>query len=507
MSPAPSSSQPSSAHLLPVPRPGRRPRGAGALPGGGRRPLLIPGEAGRVHSDASATIAIASSYVSQTPLIYAAPEEFIIVESDTTTTTTTTSTYAGPITAVDEYIWGFRYAIIESAYASPFISYSNQYDIGEVHIINKDYKQQRLNNLRYSGPFIGRTQINRLNRFTYNDVMEMEDKHGIIYGLEEVGDTLKVLQTSMNTSVYLGLEYYTDSGGNTQLVTTNAVLGSKRPHEEDYGTIFSRGFVKVDRSLFYYDIYSGKIIRDDPNGQKIISLLLDQQGNPYGIDSEIRAKSRALLDSGVSNVDVIVGSDEKNGVVYFTFLDSNTPANNETMAYHVWDGRWVGNSSFVPELYSNMGDNMFISFKSGEFWKHNSDSVLRNNFYGVQYSSEIHIVSNINAKDEKSWDAIEVASNKLWTIADNDSLVIDPSARYPGGMQSKILAADWEQYEEGFRAAFNFDMLSGDNATANAYYLYNGRELRGRNMLIKLKNSDTSEVNLILVKVYSKVSR
>ena len=235
-----------------------------------------------------------------------------------------------------------------------------------------------------------------------------------------------------------------------------------------------------------------------PNGQQAVSL--------GGIDSYLRTKSRTLLDSGLSNIDVISGIDEKNGVVYFTFLDSATPANDETIGYHIHENRWVGNYSFVPELYSTMGDNMFISFKSGEFYKHNSDSVNRNYFYGVQYGSEIHVVSNVNPQVLKSWDSIEVGSNKLWTIADNDSIIIDASTRYGGGMQSKILSGDWEEYEEVFRAPFNFDMLSGDNSAVNVYYLHNGRELRGRNMLIKMKNADISEVNLVMVTVNSKIS-
>jgi len=65
---------------------------------------------------------------------------------------------------------------------------------------------------------------------------------------------------------------------------------------------------------------------------------------------------------------------------------------------------------------------------------------------------------------------------------------------------------DWEEYEEVFRAAFNYDMLTAGGNTLNVYYLHNGRELKGKNILIKLKNEDTSEVNLFLVKVYSRQS-
>jgi hypothetical protein len=452
----------------------------------------------RAHENASGTIYVGECYAYEAPLVALSGEGPTPSAPTTTSTTTTSSTFTTIVEDIFSEPYGIRTFPIFTMYKSLFNPNSRIRDIGEPHIVNKDYREQRLNALAHSGPFIARTQVNELNRFDYDAFEALDDKHGTIYGLREVGQTLKVLQTSKNTSIYLGREYYVDSKGNEQLVLTDNVLGSKRPHEEEYGTVFSRSIAHVDRDLFYYDIYSGKIIRDMPNGQQPISL--------NGIDSYLRLKSRALLDSGLSNIDVLSGIDEKNGVVYFTFLDSNTPANDETIGYHMFENRWIGNTSFIPEIYSNMGDNMFISFKDGELYKHNSDSVNRNYFYGSQYSSEIHLVSNVNPQVLKSWDTIEVASNKLWTLAENDSIVIDSSTRYSGGMQSKILSVDWEEYEEVFRAAFNYDLLTGDNATANAYYLHNGRELRGRNMLLKLKNTDTSEVNLVLVTVNSKLS-
>lgn len=463
--------------------------------------ITNPGEPSRSHYNGNGTLPIAECYAYEMPLVALFGEETFRTPIDITTTTSTTTSTTFTTDIAEEFSshYGIRSFPVLTRYQNPFKENSDVFDIGEVHIIDPDYKQQRLNNLRYSGPFIARTKINQLNRFDYDAVREMEDRYGRIYGLKQVGHTLKVLQTKKNTSIYLGREYYVDAQGNQQLILTDNVLGSKTEHPEDYGTIFPCSLVKADRSIFYYDIYSAKIIRDDPNGQKVISL--------DGIDSYLRTKSRVLLNSGIGNVDVIAGVDQKNGIVYFTFTDSNDSGNNETISYHIWDQRWLGNHSFIPELYSSMGDNMFVSFKSGELWKHNSDAVNKNSFYGIAYSSEIHLVSNINPQVMKQWDSIEVASNKLWTIADDDSIVIDASTRHPGGMQSKILSGDWEEYEEVFRAAFNFDMLTGDNATANNYYLHNGRELRGRNMLIKLKNSDTSEVNLVLVKIYSKASQ
>ena len=161
----------------------------------------------------------------------------------------------------------------------------------------------------------------------------------------------------------------------------------------------------------------------------------------------------------------------------------------------------------MPEHYGRIGETKFISFTGGALYEHNHSTPNRCTFYGVKYGQEIHIVSNPTPRYNKQFNSIEIASNRRWTMPDDDSIVITPDETYPYGMQSKLRAGDFEMYEGDYRASFLGDLLTGGGAVPNDYYLYNGRELRGRELLMKLQNQEDGEVNLFVVTVNSIISR
>jgi len=269
------------------------------------------------------------------------------------------------------------------------------------------------------------------------------------------------------------------------------------------------GVVVSSRHLYFPDIAHGVIVRDSPNGQEEISR--------YGMESYIRDLFKYLRGLDTSDYKIIAGVDRSRDMVYFTILDYDTPANTVTLAFDekvrpTQDGRYSPWRSFYSfdtsiEHYGSVGQKSFLTFLSGALWKHHSDTADRGSFHGGAAQQEIWLVSNVNPAMMKHYEAIEIVSNEPWTIADDDSIIIAPNTRYPNGMQSKILSSEWEEHEGVFRASFMKDMLTGDNTNVNAYYLHNGRELRGREMLIKLKNAETGEVNLFLIKVISNLSK
>jgi len=243
------------------------------------------------------------------------------------------------------------------------------------------------------------------------------------------------------------------------------------------------------------------VIRDAPNG------MIDIGFGEGKMETYFAEKAKALLDSGLNNVNVIGALDKDNNMVYFTFIDNITPANNETVGWNEKKKRWNSFFSFVPEHYGRIGETKFISFTSGALYEHNHSTPNRCTFYGVKYGQEIHIVSNPNPRFNKQFNSIEIVSNRQWTMPDDDSIVISADETYPYGMQSKLRAGDFEEYEGDYRASFLGDLLTGGGATPNDYYLYNGRELRGRELLMKLENQENGEVNLFIVTVNSLNSR
>lgn len=75
---------------------------------------------------------------------------------------------------------------------------------------------------------------------------------------------------------------------------------------------------------------------------------------------------------------------------------------------------WTSFHSFFPEFMLGM-NNKFFSFKNGELWEHHSDNVLRNNFYGVQYTSKIGLMVNDSPSEIKELQAISLEGNDTWS--------------------------------------------------------------------------------------------
>ena len=85
------------------------------------------------------------------------------------------------------------------------------------------------------------------------------------------------------------------------------------------------------------------MFRDSANGIFPISgrfESVDGRGS-YKMETYFKAKSKALLASGVANVRVYTLWDEEYGLLYVTFIDRANADNNETILFHEGSNRWV----------------------------------------------------------------------------------------------------------------------------------------------------------------------
>ena len=112
------------------------------------------------------------------------------------------------------------------------------------------------------------------------------------------------------------------------------------------------------------------------NGLFPISCSGDD-GSNYKMFKYFKDKSAALLDSGIENVQVVMGYDYANKMVYITFVDSVNPANDDTIAFSEVTNRWVSAYDFIPDGYAFKNTN-FYSFYNDGLWVH--DSSTRCNF-------------------------------------------------------------------------------------------------------------------------------
>ena len=399
-------------------------------------------------------------------------------------------------------------ALFESENASySYLSTYNQY--GNINIYDNEFKERTQNAIMWGGTYSedGIT-FNELNKFLSSNIKYLDDKHGGVYGMEEEGYTLNVIQKSKLTTLGIGVDEISNADGSSQLITISDVLSKPRPMVEDLGTVYPFSVVKNNRYVYYYDIYAGEVIRKAPNGQETIS--------DYGMSKYFRDKSIALLTSGITNVQVTAGWDPVKKFYVLSFIDSQTAANSDTVAFHEPSNQWITHYSFQADLYGNVGENIFISFKTGVLYKHHDETVDAAYFYGVAYDSYVWLVFNEYPDLVKRFLTISEISNDPWAAPDTTGILIASDAiehedvnnydRFKADMTSRLKEGQFRYRNGEWRAEF----LRDAKTTTGSFYvpdLVNGRVLTGNNLLIKLFNDNTNAVYLRSVTVNSVPSR
>jgi len=106
--------------------------------------------------------------------------------------------------------------------------------------------------------------------------------------------------------------------------------------------------------------------------------------------------------------------------------------------------------SYIPDMMVGM-NNYFYTFKQGNIYRHNTNSI-RNNYYGVQYSSTIKSVFNQSPLENKLFKTLNLESDSAW------SAVLQTDLQLNGNID-----ADWFVKKESDWFAF----VRAQNTTAN----------------------------------------
>jgi hypothetical protein len=162
--------------------------------------------------------------------------------------------------------------------------------------------------------------------------------------------------------------------------------------------------------------------------------------------------------------------------------------------------------SYAPDFMGTIGQQ-FISWKNGDLWKHDTNE-LRNNFYGTQYKSVVRFISNFSPQKNKNYWNIKIDSTGRWAMP---QAIISANEKFPIGMSSRLGKNDFEEDEGKYWADFFGDLndpnfYTSDSSLKSAKQLqalFEGRILQGCTMSIQLENTDSKEVKLTAVYVYS----
>lgn len=379
---------------------------------------------------------------------------------------------------------------------------SDDLSIGLPNIENRNaYFQLYISNLRYGGCLIQDTRINDMSKFIGSDFISLADKYGAISHIEEVGYTLKILQKSKPSSLYIGRAGVTQPSADSKeiLSSTKDVLGTLIVHDSDYGTVHPGSVVKNENRYYFFDFYAQAICRDAGNGIQDISEI-------YGIKSFLREKCE--LFGASDNVDVVAGFDQSNNIVFFSFIDLTTAANSFTIGFRDSGGRnedgFTGFYQFVPDMYGT-SKQVITSFKNNVLWLHNSNSVGRCNFYGTQFKYWFTIVTNKLPLAIKRYLGILVSSSKQLSSPDAGDIAIAETWNNPGGMKSLLKRGAFTSVQGKWVANFGKNMTT-HQAIPVLWDLIDGDDLTGQSMSVRLEGEETVEHKVLSVEIQGVLS-
>ncbi len=371
---------------------------------------------------------------------------------------------------------------------------SNIQQFGKPNVINEFAKQRKWNKLRYGGKYLDESGVNFVRSFDYDGEKFLDDRNGIITKLEQIGDTLRAYQERKVTSFYLKATVGTNSDGTQTMVFSNNVMSDGRQSVSDYGCTHFSSYVKTIREAFFFDIVNGVVINDTVGGMVPISDLK--------MHSYFKQKARDIIEYGEDSVEVLGGWDNDLDMYFITFYIPTEPdhAINDTVGFFAGKKRWEGFYDFIPEFYGQISGNTALTFKSGKVYTQNTNET-RNNFFGEQYSSVVDVIAKGDPSKVKTFDSISILSNGQWAPSTDGDIEVP----IPVTQQSRLLAGKFKVQEGMYNSEFLRNALDG-NSTFVRNRLQTGGVLRGNVIRVRLRNSDTTEANLRLVTINSKIS-
>lgn len=372
---------------------------------------------------------------------------------------------------------------------------------GRVNAVNDLSEAKQYSAVRWGGKFIDDLGVNYLTRFESSNIKDVDERNGLITKIIQIGDTLKVYQKRKSNSLYLKTTSSDDPNGSSTFVFSDNVMSDPRQAIPDYSCTHFTSYAKNVSAGFFFDIVNKSVLRDTQGG---IIPISDGNGKMH---SYFKAKANAILDYGEDLVKIYGVYDDDFDLYTIAFIVPGDTSHsiNDCLSFHEPSGRWVTHFS-IPianalQFMGRLSGKPIVSFVDGQLYLHAVNSV-RNNFWGEQFHSEVWLHANEAPDSNKIFNSIGVNSKGSWSCPDEDSIEINK----PSLMRSRIVSGRFKTQEGIMRSDFLRNALNGAGAFIRKL-LINGKLLRGREMAVKLKSSDTTESQLETVVIQSTISK
>ncbi len=332
----------------------------------------------------------------------------------------------------------------------------------------------RPSTIYYSEQFIPESFINGLSSVYDTNFETYNQDYGGILKMFSINDALIMFQELKIGRVPVERIIYEQSanGANTVGASANVLSPQAIYYIEEYGIgVYPESFAKYGSAKYGIDVRRGVVWRLSNDGLTPISENL-QQNYFTALCRQILQSSQkvniyGVYDKRFSEYIICVSAFNYNGI--------SVPA--QTIAFNEKENLWSTHYSFIPENMVNNGVNI-ITFKNGQLWKHN-ENAIQNNFYGVQYASEIWSICNDNPSNVKVLEAVSEETNSAWEVYEIST---------PNGQLSNLITSDFQQIENMQYAA----VLRDQNTPNVTNPLIEGDVIRDTTFLAKFRYSLTS---------------
>ncbi len=360
---------------------------------------------------------------------------------------------------------------------------SDYSDIGRPNKVDNDFREvNRISTIWYSDKFVPETNINGLNSF-FDTAFETYDRSfGSIQKIFNYNHRLDVYQELKVGSIPIGLSLMIDNSGQGVVGLSSNILNKMQYYQGEFGIgTHPECFAHYGFSRYFIDVARAAVLRLSTDGLTPIDNI---KMNNY-----FNNLCKALTSSNLPFS--IYGTYDIKFDEYVMAISGNAQVPSQTIAWNERTNRWSTFYSYLPEFMVGAGNNI-LSFKTGQLWVHNANS-LYNNFYGVQYQSEVHVVSNADPSKVKVYNAVSEETPNAW-----EAYEISTS----DGQLTKIDYEDFELKEGLQYAAIPFDL----NTPNVINPIYNGDPIRSTAVLVKLRNNSTEFRKLFAVNFMIKAS-
>ena len=331
-------------------------------------------------------------------------------------------------------------------------------------------EERRKHGMIFSGIYNSTSGVNDLNQFIAAEPItkDLNPVYGSIQKLVNRNTRLvmfcedKILRADTNKDLLFNAD------GNSQVVSSNKVIGAAVPYTSKYGVSTNPESVVVTPSNMYFtDVMRGKV------------LALGNQGDGIRVISDKGMKDY-FSDLFESYVDECLGTFDARKKEYNLTVKKKyahyqeAPHESITISYSEGADGWTSFKSFIPQAGVSL-NNAYYTMFDGMFFEHHVNET-RNNFYGTQYTSDITVLFNDDPTNVKSFTTINYEGSQanvpVFTDVDNNNYFTGDYSTNEGLLDTDNVT-DGEYYNLTAKNGWYVDDMSTNLQTCGDIYFKN----------------------------------